>query len=462
MKVTDIISKIINTINNIFKISLYLTAAITFLFVMLKTFSKNVVIDQISIPADISNKIITEKGVANKLVDKINYIARIANKQAYEGAFIAYSQKPYDIDNSSFSLEIEHDKNQIYLPGGNTLDGYIEFLRKLFGIKTNKVSGEIYSKGNAYFMSFSIIGAKGNVVKDVKIDINDMDKALLTVAEQILLFNDPHLLAKYYIHADKTKFIDIIDVVVSNEVGSVKQNALNTYGLYYWIKDKYYESINKFNLSLKVMENAYAYYGLSKCYYSLKEYDKAIDMANKMILLKPNNSEAYVIKGQCLHRKYKFDEAIKEYQLAININQKNANAYFYWGITLLHPSIENVTEAIEILKKATSIDNTYLPAHVQLAANSYKLQRYDDALHHLKEASKIDPTFERSYKAVYQEYDAYNEKMINEALKNKVDMSTTNSHYNDFNYLDDSLLKGDSLIVLTTRTHSPNRIQACN
>jgi|SRR6185369_8850964 len=435
MKALDVINKIKSVTKYVAKVISYIAVGLTLLFVIVKTYPDRVVIEHISLPTDISSKIITEKGIANKLVNKINYIAKVANKQSYDGATQVLNQKPYDVDNSRLTLQVEHETNQLYLPGGNTIDGYIDFLRKIFGIKGNKVYGEIYTKGKSYYISLSITGSKGNTVDDIKVDVDDIDKALVEISEKILLFNDPFMLARYYMQVNDKRFSDVIDIVVNKENDSIKLLALNTYGIYYLVHEKYYNAIDKFKLSLKLKENAHAYYGLSKCYFSLNEYDRAIDMANKMTLLNyKKDSEAYVITGQCLHKKFKFDEAIKKYQAAININPKDAEAYFYWGITLLHPSIKKTSEAIEKLKIATSIDNTFLAAHVQIAINSYKLLRYDDALHHFKEASKLNAIYMDNYKAVEQEYETSNKKMINEILKNKkVDMSTTNNHEKDCN-----------------------------
>jgi tetratricopeptide (TPR) repeat protein len=62
-------------------------------------------------------------------------------------------------------------------------------------------------------------------------------------------------------------------------------------------------------------------------------------------------------KGACLYELGKYEDALKSLDKAIKINPKNANAWY--NASENYVAINQKDKAIEMLKKAVELDNTF-------------------------------------------------------------------------------------------------------
>ncbi len=71
-----------------------------------------------------------------------------------------------------------------------------------------------------------------------------------------------------------------------------------------------------------------AYVNLGQCWFSIKEYDLAIDYYDKAIAKKSTLADAYIGKARALRKKGKIDKAIETLNIVLNLDKQNAKAYY--------------------------------------------------------------------------------------------------------------------------------------
>ena len=96
----------------------------------------------------------------------------------------------------------------------------------------------------------------------------------------------------------------------------------------------------------------------------VKNYDEAISMYKKAIVINPDFAEAHYNLGWIYVEKGMLDEAISEYKKTITINPDLANAHFNLG--RIYEKKERLDEAISEYKKAIAINPNYADAHFNL------------------------------------------------------------------------------------------------
>lgn len=119
---------------------------------------------------------------------------------------------------------------------------------------------------------------------------------------------------------------------------------------------------------IKKQSNVGELFMLSKSYFLAKNYDKAIDVYQKIIEINPNSDIAYINLGLSYRELGNVKEAIKSYQRAIAINPKSADAYFHLGV--VYSKQGKIEEATEAYQKAI-VSN---PKNDQMFTNLFELQ----------------------------------------------------------------------------------------
>ena len=82
--------------------------------------------------------------------------------------------------------------------------------------------------------------------------------------------------------------------------------------------EKLFQSAVKYyrNISIKDPSRVDAYLFRAMCYREIKEFEKALESINYVLLLQPDNAQLHQIKGNLLHDQGKIQEAQKEYSEA--------------------------------------------------------------------------------------------------------------------------------------------------
>jgi tetratricopeptide (TPR) repeat protein len=100
-----------------------------------------------------------------------------------------------------------------------------------------------------------------------------------------------------------------------------------------------------------------AYYELSQTFYQLKNYDKAIELANKAIALDPKCWLCYQALGNIYDDYGKPEGALAQYSKAVDLAPNSGRPLYNSALTLNH--LNRKSESIAALEKAIQIDPQY-------------------------------------------------------------------------------------------------------
>jgi tetratricopeptide (TPR) repeat protein len=115
---------------------------------------------------------------------------------------------------------------------------------------------------------------------------------------------------------------------------------------------------------------------------ALATFDRAVD-------LQPQNTAAWIGRGDALYRLERFPEALAAYDEAIQLNQNNARAWRGRGDALYR--LERFPAALASFDKALQLQPNNGEALNRKGRALYKLERYQEAADAQAEALKLDP-----------------------------------------------------------------------
>ena len=128
------------------------------------------------------------------------------------------------------------------------------------------------------------------------------------------------------------------------------------------------------------------------------KFDNAEKILNLAHQINPENLS--VLNNLANNFKYKFDfkKAKELYVIVLKKDPNNASALLNYGN--LEFTLNNNTEALELLKKALKINNKLIPVHLNLAITYQSLGNFKNAKEHLKIINSLKPEFTRSDKMI--------------------------------------------------------------
>ncbi len=71
---------------------------------------------------------------------------------------------------------------------------------------------------------------------------------------------------------------------------------------------------------------------LGLCYYKLEQYTSTVNAMDELLKRKPNESQAFYLKGRALQKVGKIQDAIEQYSNAIRYDNRHGEAYLYRGL----------------------------------------------------------------------------------------------------------------------------------
>jgi tetratricopeptide (TPR) repeat protein len=138
---------------------------------------------------------------------------------------------------------------------------------------------------------------------------------------------------------------------------------------------------------------AWAY--LAEIYADLNNLGKAIDSANKAVLLGPDSFEAHRNLGYVLEAYGNYSRAISEYKTAIQLSPNAAFAYV--DLARAYRTINQYKNATATLEQGLKVDPKAVELYDELGWTYYFLQDYDAATTNLKQALKVNPEYSAAY-----------------------------------------------------------------
>ena len=116
----------------------------------------------------------------------------------------------------------------------------------------------------------------------------------------------------------------------------------------------YEAALISFEEASNIINRACYHHYKGKTYLKLKRAEEAIKALDKVIKLKPRDSESYKDRGYALACLAKHHEAIRYYNRAIELNPDYAEAYYYKGCSLCE--LFRYAEAVICFSKASTIN----------------------------------------------------------------------------------------------------------
>ena len=133
----------------------------------------------------------------------------------------------------------------------------------------------------------------------------------------------------------------------------------------------------------------------AKNLHKTKEFEKADNLYNELILEKPDYFETYYYLGNLKITLKDFQKAEKYFREAINHKPDFFQSYMNLGNTL--KELSKFSEAEQIYKKTIELNPTYAKAYYNLGALQKDQGRYEDAEMNLKKSIEIDTNFFQAY-----------------------------------------------------------------
>lgn len=147
-------------------------------------------------------------------------------------------------------------------------------------------------------------------------------------------------------------------------------------------------------------KNAFDVYNEGYDLYVVNDYKGAVEKFKEAIKMLPEFVKPYNKAGLAYVALKETDHAIYMYKQAVYIDPNYAEAWYNYAIAYELKEPKNTKKHIELYKKAVDLkndDHIFARASLNLA-KIYRIQKkYDDSILLLREAVKVEPTFEELY-----------------------------------------------------------------
>lgn len=254
-------------------------------------------------------------------------------------------------------------------------------------IKYNLDTKEIYNREDGYWTKSDVNG-DSNVQKSNR------------------KFADALFRAAYGMDFYGSSFENSIDESYYNEdvqkyTERIKQNpndaeAYNNRGIVYFSLEKCYFAIKDFNKAIELNPNLEeAYYNRGTTYYHLGDYKQAVQDFNKAIELNLNLEEAYYNRGNAYYNLGQKERAIEDYNKAIKLNPNDSKIYYNRGLTYStlgqkELAIKDYNKSIKLNPNDAEVYNNRGYAYLYLGQKERAIQDFNKAI-------ELNPIFALAY-----------------------------------------------------------------
>jgi tetratricopeptide (TPR) repeat protein len=195
------------------------------------------------------------------------------------------------------------------------------------------------------------------------------------------------------------------------EVTSVPAYEYFCKGIEYYEKGDYDNALKMYDKSIIIDSKYFApYNNEGVIYYLQRKYDDAIVSYQKSLELNPLKSDTVLNIGVVYYKKGDNEKAISAFKKAIELNRFNTNAYKVLGA--LYNENQLYDEAIAVLKRAVETEKNDPDLYNSFGIALDGKGRYDEAIDSFKQAINTDPLFLKAYNNAgisYEHKGLYNE-----------------------------------------------------
>ncbi len=167
-------------------------------------------------------------------------------------------------------------------------------------------------------------------------------------------------------------------------------------------------------MNVYAAENAYDLYNKGFDLYLVNDYKGAVEMFKKSIKVMPDFVKPYNKAGLAFIAMKQVDHAIFMYKKAVYIDPNYAEAFYNYAIALeMKDFAKNKVKIQDLYKRAIELKNDehiFARASLNLAKIYREDKKFDEAVLLIRDAIKVEPTFEELYNEaglVYLETELY-------------------------------------------------------
>lgn len=372
----DYLSTILKIIS---RFSIIILIILLFIIIFLEINNEIILVEPFQVPEDLAKTGLTGRVVANKLIDKLNYIGEIT-KTSMEA-------RDFSAEWSQHSLEIE-------MPGtAISLKPLVEYLKQLIGRRTNRLSGEVIRGKSQIAITIRISGEREETYLG---HLENLDSLVMQSAQYTFRLTQPFILASYFHVTDRDKCLDMIRHCIQNDPIKDDYWAYNLWGVLLKDQKKYEEAVIKFKKTIELNSKyAHPHGNLGAILYYQKRYDEAISRFKTVIELDPKSAQAYNNWGIILNEKHEYKKAITKFKKASELNPKYAHVYNNWGLSL--KGLKRYNKAVAKFKTAIDLDPKLTQAYHSWGITLNGQQAYKKAIIKFKKAIELNPKYAHAY-----------------------------------------------------------------
>lgn len=138
------------------------------------------------------------------------------------------------------------------------------------------------------------------------------------------------------------------------------------------------EAINDYLTSINTEpKNISPYVNLSKLYTETEDYQQAISIAQKGIIINNKQYELYNNLGISLQSMHKFDKAVDAFKKSILINPSDPDIHYNLGIC--YKQLRENNKAINSFQKAINVNMKYYDAYYELGESYFTEEQFNEA-----------------------------------------------------------------------------------
>lgn len=153
--------------------------------------------------------------------------------------------------------------------------------------------------------------------------------------------------------------------------------------------------------------------------YVVNDYKGAVVKFKECIKMMPEFVKSYNKAGLAYMALKETDHALVMYKQSVYIDPNYSEAWFDYAVAMEIKDPKNLKKHIELYKKAIELkndDHIFVRASLNLAKIYRSQKKYDDAIQLLRDAVKVEPTFEELYNETGLSY--YETELFDKAEEN--------------------------------------------
>ncbi len=357
-----------------------------FVYVYQELKSKTIIIEPFEVPDELSRMGYNGRVLAQKLLDKINYIVRESNVSLAKNKFsTARNQSPLDLEISGGGISLRISSHAIkHLFGGYTKTFASEVILLEDTLKILKITTRV--SGEPPDMPYI-----GKIVK--------LDSLWIEMTKYVYKHTEPYVLINYLLDKDK-KDRDACKELIQYALKQGRKDAYRyhiAFGLVLIVEERYRDAIIQFETSHEKNPNYFpTYNGWGWALFGLKEFVQAKSMFEKAINIESKDVASYNGLGWVSYKLRKHDEAKVAFRTALEILDKEPTdstdkALHFNGLGWILYKQEQFNNAIIKFRRASRLRPSYASAYTGWGWALKKQGKYDEAINKFENAIKIKP-----------------------------------------------------------------------